>query len=80
MGRPRKYPERDVLVATDSGIWISPEGHEYLFHAGITRVRAAHPLAKAMPDSFKPIDVHYDVEQMTKAPGELRGEETEVRA
>jgi hypothetical protein len=74
MGRPRKYPERDILIATDTGVWISPEGVHYDFWKDVTRVRVGHPLAEAMKDSFKPLDVHYDIEQMTAAPGETRGE------
>lgn len=80
MGRPRKQPKGEILIATDSGIWMSPQGDEYTFIAGVTRVRAEHPLARAMPSAFAPIDVHYDVEQMTAGPGELRAEESEVRA
>lgn len=72
MGRPRKSPETDVLIATDSGIWTSPDGREYVFHADHTRVRAGHPLAKALPQCFAPITVHYDVERW-------HGEDTEVR-
>lgn len=72
MGRPRKYPERDVLIATDSGIWTDPDGTEYMFLAGVTRVRAGHPLALAMADSFEPIDVHYDLERFHGEPTETR--------
>jgi hypothetical protein len=72
MARARRNPDEEILIAVDSGA-VTVEGREYIVHKGITRVRAAHPLAKAMPDLFKPIDVHYDVEQATAAPGEKRG-------
>jgi len=80
MARPRKDPDQEILIATDDGVWMSPSGDEYPFYKEKTRVRASHPLAKAMPQSFKVITVHYDVEAMTAGPGELRGEDYEVRA
>ena len=70
MGRPRKYPERDILIARDSGIWVAPDGMEYPFTADVTRVRASHPIVQAMPEAFEPISVHYDVEQATARAGE----------
>jgi hypothetical protein len=68
-----------MLIATETGVWVSPEGEELFFRAGSTRVWENHPMAKAMPQNFAPITVTYDVEQMTASPGELRGEETEDR-
>jgi hypothetical protein len=48
-----------------------------MIHRG-ERVRTGHAVIRQCPDMFEPIDthVHYDVEQTTAAPGELRGERT----
>lgn len=70
----RRNPDEQILIATTSGVWVDADGVEYPYFRGITRVRAVHPLARAVPDAFKPVDVHYDVEQATAAPGEKRGE------
>ena len=46
--------------------------------AGHTRVREGHPLLKAYPNWFEPVDeapVHYEVEAATQGPGELRGDQ-----
>jgi len=73
MGRPRKKPaEGEILIATDSGT-TTLDGEEFIFHKGVTRVRVGHKLARALPQYFEPISVHYDVEQMTAGPGEKRG-------
>lgn len=72
MGRPRKQQESDILIAVESGIWVNERGEEHLFYADITRVRVGHPMAKAMPHCFAPINVHYDVERW-------HGEDTETR-
>jgi len=65
-------------IATTSGS-ASIDGKEYDFNMGITRVAADHPLVKACPLYFEPIDdgsraVVPDVEQATAAPGERRGD------
>ena len=72
MGRPRKQPQGDILIAVDSGTWTSPDGKPYDFIAGVTRVRAGHDLARAMPQCFAPIDVHYDLEDFHGEPTETR--------
>ena len=72
MARARRNPDDNILIAVDSAI-VNLDGVMYELHRGITRVRASHELAKAHPDLFKLIDVHYDVEQATAAPGEKRG-------
>jgi hypothetical protein len=69
----RRNPDDDVMVAVDSGI-VVVDGREEFVRRGITRARRSHPIVKAAPSLWKPIDVHYDVEQMTAAPGERRGE------
>lgn len=73
MARARRNPDNEILIAIDSGV-VNVDGEMYPVTRGVTRVRAAHPLAKAAPGLFKPIEVHYDIEQATSAPGELRGE------
>lgn len=62
----------DILVARESFSGVLPDGTAFDAIAGETRVRAGHASAKAWPDYFEPIDVHYDVEQATAAPGEKR--------
>lgn len=73
MGRPRKPSEQDMLIAIESGVAMVGNT-EYSFRRGVTRVRAGHPLAKACPQFFEPIKAHYEIETMTAAPGERRGE------
>jgi hypothetical protein len=72
---PPRSRDQDIYVATESGS-CEVAGENHVFVKGITRVRAGHPLLKAVPDYFKPIEleVHYDVEQATAAPGERRGQ------
>lgn len=72
MAGRRKDPDQEILVAIETGE-VSAGGETYFIRRNVTRVRAGHPLAKAAPNFFKPIDVHYDVERMTAAPGERRG-------
>jgi hypothetical protein len=63
----------DIYVATES-FSIPIDGVVQQIHKGLTRVREGHPLLKAAPDYFAPIDtsVHYEMEQATAAPGEKR--------
>jgi hypothetical protein len=63
----------EVYIATQSGA-SDVDGETYVFTKGSTRVRAGHPLLRAVPDYFEPVDdhIHYDVEQATRAPGEKR--------
>lgn len=72
MAGQRRDPDQEILIATDDGIWTAPDGRQYPFYKDKTRVRASHPLAKAMPGAFKVITAHYDVEAATAAPGERR--------
>jgi hypothetical protein len=77
MGRPRKYPETETLIAIESGFWTAPDGTEYTFRAGETLVDNNHPLVKVNPDWFTPVDklrTRPAVEQATANPGELRGD------
>lgn len=72
MARPRTKRDDDVLIAIATG-WVTLEGQEILIRDGITRAHAGSAVAKAYPGYFKPIDVHFAVEQATAAPGEKRG-------
>ena len=61
----------DILIATRSfATYI--DGKKVMVRKGVTRVRQGHQLARENPERFKPINVHYDIEQATKAPGEKR--------
>jgi len=60
-----------IYIATNS-FATHVDGKRVMVRKGVTRVREGHPLLKDNPDRFKPIDVQYDVEQATKAPGEKR--------
>lgn len=64
----------EVFVANTSGV-AEIKGESFTFHAGVTRVRAGHPLLKACPDYFSPVTdaVTYEVESASAAPGEKRG-------
>ena len=63
--------EPELYVARSSGV-IKVKGETITYLAGRTRVRAGHPLLKARPDAFVPLEANYDVEQATAAPGEKR--------
>ena len=84
MGRPRKTGEPHTLIAVESGWWTAPDGTEYAFRAGETMVSSDHPLVtQGNADWFTPVDPlrsRPSVEEMTAGPGELRGEDSEVRA
>lgn len=60
-----------ILIARDSGV-VEIKGESFTVTRAVTRIRADHPLAKAAPHLFTELDVHYDVEQATAAPGEKR--------
>ena len=51
-------------------------GKEYDFNTGVTRLAADHPLVKACPLYFEPVDdgAPEVVEKATAAPGERRGD------
>ena len=84
MGRPRRNPEPETLIAVESGWWTAPDGTQYPFRAGETLVASDHPLVtQGNPDWFKPVDPmrrRPSVEEATAEPGELRGQESELRA
>lgn len=72
MGRPRRNPDDEIMVAVVSGV-LQCDG-EHQITKGITRARRGHPIVKAAPEWWRVLDVHYEIEQATAAPGELRGE------
>lgn len=72
MGRPRKTRDEDILVARTTGV-VNLDGKQILLRRGVTRARAGSAVARAYPTHFKPIDVHFEIEQATDAPGEKRG-------
>ncbi|WP_119728343.1 hypothetical protein [Thermomonospora amylolytica] len=61
----------DILVAKKTATF-DYNGERIVVHAGITRVRAGHPMLEGREDLFEPIDVHYDVEDATARPGAKR--------
>ena len=73
MPRPKKVKEPEIYVARSSGI-VKIDGQLHRYYGGTTRVRAGHPLLKAVPNGFVPMTLDYDVEQATAAPGTKRGE------
>ncbi len=63
-------------------MWVAREtfaceidGEQIIVQAGETRVREGHKMLEVYRGMFEPTDqgVHFDVEQATAAPGELRG-------
>lgn len=72
MGRPRKQRSDEVLIAIETGV-VNVDGEEILLRRGVTRAHSGSRVAQLYRSHFKPIDVHYPVEQMTAAPGEKRG-------
>lgn len=61
----------DIFIATDSFV-TRIGGETYRVVKDATRVREGHALLDASPQNFKPLDIHYDVERATKAPGEKK--------
>jgi hypothetical protein len=57
----------NILVACETGVFTF-EGERIYIHEGVTRVRAGHPILEGREHLFKPIDVHYDVEDTRARP------------
>jgi hypothetical protein len=62
-----KKQAEQIYVATDTGV-TDIDGTPSQYFRGKTRVREGHPLLAAAPHSFKPVDVHYGVEDATSDP------------
>ena len=54
-----RMKEPEVYVARSTGV-VKVSGKIYRYIAGRTRVRANHPLLRAMPDKFQPLALDYD--------------------
>lgn len=63
----------DIYVAKES-FTTTLDGESISVRAGVTRVRAGHPLLKGKEMFFEPMEVHYDLERATASPGEKRGQ------
>jgi hypothetical protein len=72
---PRGVKRAAEIYVAKHGFACSLDGEEVRVAEG-ERVRRGHPLLRDHEAMFKPVDegVHYDVEQATAAPGELRGD------
>ena len=59
----------DIFVATETGT-LTVKDEQFEIRAGVTRVRAGHPLLKAHPAFFEPADehVHYEWRVATREP------------
>lgn len=61
-----------IFVARET-FMTEVDGAPVAVHANVTRVREGHPLLSGREHMFAPLEVHFEVEQATKAPGEKRG-------
>jgi hypothetical protein len=61
----------EILVARESFTTML-DGETVTVHAGATRVREGHPLLEGREELFEPLEIQYDIEQATDAPGEKR--------
>jgi hypothetical protein len=64
-------PDADIYVATQSFATLL-DGKPITVRKGVTRVRRGHKLLKGRESMFAPLEVQFDVEQATSAPGEKR--------
>lgn len=58
----RKEPEVTIWIARSSGI-VKADGQVYRYTRNVTRVRAGHPLLRAVPDKFVPLSLDFDAQQ-----------------
>lgn len=68
---PRRTDGREVFVPRESFTALI-DGAEVSFVKDSTRVREGHPILERLGHLFEPIQVDYEVEQATAAPGEKR--------
>lgn len=61
-----------IYVSKVSGVVQMPDGGLITLQRGVTRVREGHALLDGRAELFEEIDVHYEVEQATARPGEVR--------
>lgn len=61
-----------IFVAKETFV-TEIDGSMVSVHADVTRVREGHQLLSGREHMFRPIDVHFDVEQATDVPGQKRG-------
>jgi hypothetical protein len=73
---PRGVKRTSEIYVAKHGFACFLDGEEVRVAQG-ERVRKGHALLRSHADMFQPVDeeVHYDVEQATAAPGELRGDQ-----
>jgi hypothetical protein len=57
------------MQAVDSGE-VTVDGLKVLVHKGVTRAERGSEIVRLYPHLWKPLEVHYRVEQATAAPGE----------
>jgi hypothetical protein len=60
VGRASRPLTDDVYVATESGV-VKVKGRIYRYIKGQTRVRAGHPLLRALPERFAPLQLDYEL-------------------
>lgn len=65
-----------IMVATTS-FSTEIDGRPEPINAGLSRLRASHPIVRQNPEFFKPVEdaVDFEVEETTAAPAEKRGEQ-----
>lgn len=63
---------RRIFMAAES-FTTTLDGVPTVVIADVTRVREGHPLLAGREHMFRELDVHYDVEDASDAPGSKRG-------
>ena len=67
---PRK--KEGVIYTPKESFVASVNGIDETFVRGRTYVREGHEILELYGEMFEPLRAHYEVEQATAAPGELR--------
>ncbi|MDH5278196.1 MAG: hypothetical protein OEW53_04025 [Actinomycetota bacterium] len=73
MAGARKQPKGKIYVATQN-FTTDYDGVPVSVTAGVTHVREGHPMLLGREVFFKELEVEYEMEAATAAPGEKRGE------